>query len=104
LEGHLKILSATPVQPADENVAAETGGNDADYPLVILSRDGQKEIARIAVDAEGNYHVALPPGDYILAVQGRARRHAHAPPHPFTVVSSQTVHVDMDIAPDVSRE
>src|SRR5438067_6982972 len=49
LEGHLKILSATPVQPTDENVVAETGGHYADYTLVILSRDGQKEIARVSV-------------------------------------------------------
>ena len=63
VEGHLTIVSPKPVQPADENVTAETAENYADYPLVILSQDGQKEIARITADGDGNYRVALPPGN-----------------------------------------
>jgi hypothetical protein len=107
LEGHLKILSCRPVELADENAATVTEETNADYslyPLIILSPGEKKEITRVTADRDGNYRVALPPGDYILAVQGRVRRHAHGPPHPFAVVSNQTVHVDMDITPDVSRE
>ena len=104
LEGHLKILSPKPVQPADENMAAKTAENYADYPLLILSRDGQKEIARVTADPEGNYRVALPPGDYILDVQGRKPKgHVRAKPQRFTVVSNQTVRVDMDIDTNHSR-
>ncbi len=103
VEGHLKIVSPKPVEQADENVAAETAKNYADYPLLILSRDGQKEIARVTADGEGNYRVALPPGDYVLDVQGRVRRHVRAKPQPFTVVSNQTVHIDMHIDADHSR-
>ena len=103
VEGHLTIISPKPVQPTDENVAAEVGQNYADYPLVILSQDGQKEIARVTVDMDGNYRVELPPGDYVLDVQGRVRRHVRAKPQPFTVVSNQTVHIDMHIDTDHSR-
>jgi hypothetical protein len=104
LEGRLKILSPKPVQPADENMAAKTAENYADYPLLILSRDGQKEIARVTADPEGNYRVALPPGDYILDVQGRKPKgHVRAKPQRFTVVSNQTVRVDMDIDTNHSR-
>jgi hypothetical protein len=103
VEGHLTIVSPKPVQPADENMAAETAENYADYPLVILSQDGQKEIARVTADRDGNYRVALPPGHYILDVQGRVRRHVRAKPQPFTVVSNQTVHIDMHIDTDHSR-
>ena len=104
LEGHLKILSPKPVELADEDVAAKVmGQNYADYPLLVLSRDGQKEIARVSADAEGNYRVALPPGDYILDVQGRASKRVRAKPRPFKVVSNQTVRVDMDIDTDHSR-
>jgi len=39
----------------------------------------------------------LPPGHYVLDVQGRARGHVRAKPRRFTVVSKQTVRVDMDI-------
>jgi hypothetical protein len=103
LEGHLKIASPKPVQPADENVAAERAENYGDYPLLILSQDGQKEIARVIADRDGNYRVALPPGDYILDVQGRVRKHVRSKPQPFTVVSNQTVRIDMDIDTDHSR-
>ena len=97
MEGHLKILSSNPVDIGDENAATVTAENYADYPLLILSRDKQKEIARITADTNGNYRVALPPGDYVLDVQGRPRKHVRGKPQPFTVVSNQTVRVDMDI-------
>jgi len=100
MEGHLKILSRKPVDIGDENATTVATANYADYPLLILSGDGQKEIARITADTNGNYHAALPPGDYVLVAQRRARRHVSAQPQRFTVVSNQTVRVDMDIDTD----
>jgi len=99
LEGHLKILSSKPVI-GDENAATVTAGNYADYPLLVLSQDKQKEIARITADTNENYRAVLPPGDYVLVAQRRARSHVSAKPRPFTVVSNQTVRVDMDIGTD----
>jgi len=100
MEGHLKILSPKPVDLGDENAATVTAENYADYPLLVLSRDGQKEIAQITADTNGNYRAVLPPGDYVLVAQRRARKHVRAKPQPFTVVSNQTVRVDMDIDTD----
>jgi hypothetical protein len=97
VEGHLKIVSPKEVELADGNAPAITAENYAEYPLIILSRDGKKEIARVTADGDGNYRTALPPGDYILDVQGRARGHVRAKPRRFTVVSRQTVRVDMDV-------
>ncbi|SRR5437899_9794561 len=99
LEGHLKIISPREVEPSDEmprqTVTAETY---AQYPLIILSAGAQKEIARVTADENGNYRVALSPGDYILDVQGRKPKgHLRAKPQPFTVASNQTVRVDMNI-------
>jgi Carboxypeptidase regulatory-like domain len=96
VEGHLKIISGKEVELADGNAPAITAENYAQYPLVILSRD-QKQIARVTADANGNYRIALPPGDYVLDVQDRGRRHFRAKPQSFTVVSNQTVRVDMNI-------
>ncbi|PYL56516.1 MAG: hypothetical protein DMF30_09640 [Verrucomicrobia bacterium] len=76
MEGHLKILSSKPVDLGDENAATATAENYADYPLLILSVEGQKEI------------------------RGRTRGHLHAKPQRFTVVSNETVRVDMDIDTD----
>ena len=100
MEGHLKILSRKPVDIGDENAAMVTPGNYPDYPLLVLSQDKQKEIARITPDTNGNYRAVLPPGDYLLVAQRRARTHVSAKPRPFTVVSNQTVRVDMDIGTD----
>lgn len=71
--------------------------NYPEYPLVVLSRDGEKQVARVTADENGNYRVALPPGDYVLDVQDRRRRRVRATPQPFTVISNQTVHMDLNI-------
>jgi hypothetical protein len=97
IEGRLRILALKDVEIAEGNPPKFSDGNYADYPLLILSRDGNKEIARVTVDGNGNYRVALPPGDYILDVQDRRRRHVRAAPQPFTIVANQTVRVDMTI-------
>jgi hypothetical protein len=97
LEGHLKIRSPGPVDIGDENAPTVTPENYAKYPLLIVSQSEKKEIARITADENGDYRVALPPGDYVLEVQGRPRTHLRWNAQPFTVVSNRTVRVDMDI-------
>ena len=99
VEGHLKIVSPKEVELADGSPPADVATvNYAEYPLIILSREGKKEIARVTADENGNYRVALPPGDYVLDVPGRRPKgHLRAKPQPFTVASNQTAHVDMNI-------
>ena len=98
MEGHLKIVSPKAVEPSDNMprpaVAPETY---AEYPLIILSQDGKKEIAQVTPDENGRYRVELPAGAYILDVKDRAAKRIRAKPQPFTVISSQTVRVDMNI-------
>jgi hypothetical protein len=97
MEGHLKIVSPKEVDLADGKPPPITSENYAEYPLIIRSEDEKKEIARVTADGNGNYHIALPPGNYVLDVQGRAPGHVRAKPQRFTVASNQTIHVDMDI-------
>jgi hypothetical protein len=97
VEGHLKILSLKPVQLASEKVEKGASEDYSEYPLSILSQDGRKEIARVTADEKGNYRVALPPGDYILDVQGRGRGRVRAKPQRFSVASNKTVRVDMNM-------
>jgi hypothetical protein len=96
VEGHLKIISPKEVELAD-GTPSKVAENHAEYPLIVLSRDGKKQVARVTADENGNYRVALPPGDYVLDVQDRRRRHVRATPQPFTVISNQSVRVDMNI-------
>src|SRR5262252_1987766 len=100
IEGHLKIVVIRAVEP--DNMPQPAPETYAEYPLIILSQDGKREIARLTVDKSGNYRMALPPGAYILGVEERpaeerAAERIHATRQPFTVVSNQTVRVDMTI-------
>ena len=95
LEGHLKVFSSREVELADDTPSKMTAENYVDYPLVILSRENKTEAAHVTADEHGNYWIALPPGDYVLDVQNRRRRHVRATPQPFTIVANQTVRVDM---------
>jgi hypothetical protein len=101
LEGHLKIVSLREVEPSDEMPRQiVTAKRYAQFPLVILSQEEKKEIVRVTADENGNYRVGLPPGNYILDVQDRELKRIRAMPQQFTVVSNQTVRVDMAIDTD----
>ena len=102
MEGNLKIVSPRAVEPSD-NMPRPAPEAYARYPLTILSQDGEKEIARVIPDENGYYRVALAPGAYILDVQDRVAKHVRAKPQPFTVVSNQTVRVDMNIVIGFAR-
>jgi len=97
LKGHLKIISPKEVDLADQTQSQANEINYADFPLIVFSKDRKKEIARITADSKGDYRIALPPGDYILDVQGRTPGHLRAKPEQFKVVSHQTVRVDITI-------
>ena len=98
VEGHLKIVSPKEVELAGGSPPADVATvNYADYPLTILSRDKQTEVAHVTADENGNYRIALPPGDYVLDVQNQRRRHVRATPQTFTIVANHTVRVDMAI-------
>ena len=98
LEGHLSILSLKEVELADaENTKTTPQPDYAEYPLVVLSRDRKQEVARLTVDANGDYRAELPPGDYVLDVQDRAHKHLRVSPQLFTIGAGRTVRVDMNI-------
>ena len=99
LEGHLKILSSKEVQLQDDAKATTEALEQpySEYPLIVRTRDGGKELARLTADAGGNYRLTLPPGDYVLDIQRRPRGGVRATPQRFTVAAGQTVRVDLDI-------
>ena len=97
MEGHLKIVVIRAVESDDMPQPTVVPETYAEYPLIILSQDGKNEIAHVTADENGNYRIALPPGNYVLDVQGRVSKRLRARPQQFTVVSNQTVRVDMSI-------
>jgi hypothetical protein len=101
VEGHLNIVSLKEVELAHNDAAPVKPKaypqNYGEYPLAILSKEGQKEVARVTADERGNFRVSLPPGNYILDIEGRRGRLVRTTPQPFTIASGQTVHVDMNL-------
>jgi hypothetical protein len=97
LQGHLKIVSLQTVQPADGSVPTVTAEAYAEYPLVVLSSDGKRQLAVFTADANGNYRVELPAGTYVLDIENRVRKHVRAKPISFTVVAGQSVHMNMEM-------
>ena len=104
VEGRLKIVSQRPVQLDNDNTPTLAAKNYTDYPLIILSQAESKQIARITPDKDGNYRAALPPGEYILDVEGRVRRRLHVRAQPFTILPNETVHVDLTIVTGFDAE
>jgi hypothetical protein len=98
MEGHLTIASPKAVEPSDnmprQAIAVQSY---IEYPLIVLSQDGERTIARVTADKNGNYRVALPAGAYILDVEGRVARRLHVRVQPFTIVPNQTANVDLTI-------
>jgi hypothetical protein len=101
LEGDLKIEQSRGVNLADEQ-AQKPGVNYAEFPLLILSKDGRDEVSRTTADENGHYRIALPPGDYVLEVKVRAGKRMGAESRSFTIVSKETVRVDMEISSGLS--
>jgi hypothetical protein len=104
IEGHLNVVSLRPVELVDENTPTAKAANYADYPLIILSQGERKQIARITADKDGNYRASLPPGAYILDVEGRVPRRLRVRAQPFRIVSNEAVHVDMTIVTGFGAE
>lgn len=98
LEGHLKIIFGMAARPSDDMPRQENAPESyAEYPLVVLSQENNKEIARVTADGQGNYRVPLTPGNYVLDVLDRVRKRVRTRPQPFTVVSNQIARVDMNV-------
>lgn len=97
LQGHLSIFSPATVQPDDATLPDVTAETYRNYPIVVLTQDGKKEIARVTADEHGNFRVVLPAGAYILDVYDRVRKHVRAKPQPFTVLSNETTRVDLQM-------
>ena len=104
----MKIVSRTPVELAGENTARENAASTpetyASYPLIVLSRGERKQMARVTADAAGNYRIALPPGNYILDVEGRIPKRLRVKAQLFTIVVKETVLVDLTIVTGFAAE
>src|SRR5207302_2145235 len=99
LEGRLLIAAFKEVgaRIAEPTSSDQNGEVYKEYPLLILSQNENREIARLTAKHDGTFRVTLPPGAYILDVKDRVERQLRAEPRPFKVESNQTVRVGIAI-------
>lgn len=100
LAGRLSVQISEGAKLADETEAKAASVNYAEYPLVILRKADRKEVERITPDENGDYRVPLPPGEYLLELKARVRKQIQTQLRPFTVVSRQTVQVNLELLPN----
>ena len=97
LEGQVQILRSGGAHLADDAGSAREKEPLADCPLVVLSKDGKTEIAQTVSDSEGRFRVSLPAGDYVLNAKQHGRNRLRMAARPFTVISGQSVRVDLTV-------
>lgn len=97
LTGRVSIGPLVPVErvgvpsptPAPEVYAARS--------INIFKPDGATLVVNVKIAADGSYRVALPPGDYVVALARSGMDRASGLPKPIMIESGKTVQVDVDI-------
>ena len=102
LEGQVNMVAQGGANLADNGSPREEKTPYGQCPLVVLSKDGRKEIAEVATDKEGRFRVSLPAGDYVLELKPSGRKRLRSTPKQFTVAAQQTVRVELDVESTIS--
>jgi hypothetical protein len=96
VEGHINIGPLTPVEREGAPSPTVPAEGYADLQLAIFKADGKTKVAALTVDKEGNFRQSLAPGIYVVAMPLRRMTKANLP-KTITIVSDQTVRVDIEI-------
>lgn len=67
------------------------------HKVAVLTADGKKEIARVALDAKGNYRIELPPGDYLVDFVPHDIGLRQMPAESVNIQPGQTTILNLDI-------
>jgi len=97
LTGHVTIGPLQPVQREGE--PAPTPGPEvyAAWEIVVRALDTRKEVARAAIDDEGNYAVELRAGTYTVTAEQTTGRGFPQSTHTVGITAGQTTQQDIDI-------
>lgn len=74
-------------------------GEDSSAPLpntMFVVRKGTEEVARFTTDAEGKYHVELPPGEYQVMARDQKHKFGGWGPFPVEVVTGKMTAKNFD--------
>ena len=97
LTGHVTIGPLQPVQREGE--PAPTPGPEvyAAWEIVVRTLDTRKEVARAAIDDEGNYALELQAGTYTVTAEQTTGRGLSQSTHTVGITAGQTTQQDIDI-------
>ena len=96
VEGHISIGPLSPVERVGTPTPASLADAYATLKVTVFKPDGKTQVAQLTPDSQGNYRQSLAPGTYVLDMPHGAMTKMNLP-QTVTIVSDQTVHVDIDI-------
>ena len=96
LEGHVSIGPLVPVLREGEPEPTPAPEVYAGRQIVVFSSSG-REMARIQIDGQGNYRVALPAGSYRIDINHAGIDSAAGLPAEVEILAGQTSRLDVDI-------
>jgi hypothetical protein len=96
VEGHINVGPLTPVEREGAPKPTISAEGYAALQLAVFKADGKTKVADLMLDKNGNFRQPLAPGTYVVAMPPRRITKANLP-RAITIVSDQTVRVDIEI-------
>jgi hypothetical protein len=97
LEGQVTIGPLRPSERLGEPPPPVPPAAYAARVIQVFAADGATLVTRVAINPDGTYRVALPPGPYRVDLARAGRDRARELPTTVTIASGQTVRLDIDI-------
>lgn len=96
ITGHVTVQ---PLSSVEEDGATPTPWPELYEGRVILiySGDGEEMIERAEIDGDGTYRAELPPGQYVVDVEGLGPMNSPELPKTVELSSGETIQLDVTI-------
>jgi hypothetical protein len=97
LEGHVSIGPLAPVVTEGEPEPTPAPEVYAAREVVVFGADGKTEVARLKIDASGNYRAELPVGTYVVDINHTGIDTAKDLPKEISITSQGVTRLDIGI-------
>ena len=97
LEGHVTIGPLVPVVREGEVEPTPAPEVYASREIVVFTQNGETEVARLQIDANGNYRAELPVGFYLVDINHAGIDSAAGLPAEIEIKADGVTRLDIDI-------
>lgn len=97
LEGHVTIGPLVPVLREGEVEPTPAPEVYAARAIVVFRQDGETEVTRLQIDADGDYRAELPAGTYVVDINHSGIDRAADLPREIEIIAGQVTRLDIDI-------